>query len=149
MTTSASTTLTRSSASSAGPVGTSPARIHSISAGSISTTAHFSTRQVRQHLVHRVAEAEPADHDGARLVDQRQRRVRHGPLGAHLDGVHHEDAVDPELERDRAAVDRAPLAQHQLAALALGARDLDVLDLGGWGQHPPILASHLDVTRSR
>ena len=42
---SATTTVTRSSASSAGPSGTSPARIHSTSAGSISTTAHFSTRE--------------------------------------------------------------------------------------------------------
>ena len=81
---------------------------------------------VGEHLMHREAEPQAGDHHRSRLLDHRQRRSRQRPLGAHLEGVHHEHAVGAQLQRRRPVVGPA-LPQHQLPALALRPGDLDVL----------------------
>ena len=81
---------------------------------------------VGEHAVHRVAEPQSADQHVPRVVVQLQRGVRQRLLGAGLLGVHHEDPVRPELQRRRRP-GLPPLPQHQLAALRLRPRDLDVL----------------------
>ena len=86
----------------------------------------FSTRVSAQHLVHGESEPEPADHHRARLRDLGQGGLGERLLGARLERVHHEDAVGAQLQRRRPVLGPA-LAQHQLSALRLGPRDLDVL----------------------
>ena len=62
---------TRSSASSRGPWGMVPSRIHSTSAGSISTTSHPLDPAVAEHPVEREAEPQPADQHPPRLARPR------------------------------------------------------------------------------
>ena len=82
---------------------------------------------VAQHPVEREAEAEPADQHPPRGFDQGEGGVGQGLLGGVLVGVHHEDAVGPELQNRRRAAVRRTLPQEELTALGLGPRHLDVL----------------------
>ena len=89
---------------------------------------------VGEHPLEREAEAEPADQDRPRVVDQVERLGGELDLAGRLEGVHHEDAVDPQLEHVGRGPGRAA-AQHELAAVGLRPGDLrDAVDA-----HAPIL----------
>ena len=81
---------------------------------------------VGEHALGGEAETEPADDDPPRVVDEVERGCRQLDLGGGLLGVHHEDAVDAQLERVGGVL-LDPAAQHDLAALGLGPGHLDVL----------------------
>ena len=90
--------------------------------------------RVGEDPLQREAEADTADEHRARLVDQRERLRRELDLAGGLEGVHHEDAVDPQLEDVGSRLGRAP-TQHDVSSLGLGARDLHNLHV----RHAPIL----------
>ena len=102
---------------------------------------------VAEHPVEGEAEAQPADQHPPRHLDEREGGVGQGDLGGVLGGVHHEDAVGAQLQHGRAAGLGAPLAQHQLAALGLAARDLDVLHLHTVGDPPRAARSWLRASK--
>jgi len=82
---------------------------------------------VAEHAVEGEPETEPADQHASRLVDQGEGGVGERLLRGVLAGVHHEDAVGPELQNRRRATVRRTLPQEQLTALGPGPRHLDVL----------------------
>ena len=84
---------------------------------------------VGQHLAERETQAEPADHDRARVLRDREGRGGQRALAADLAGVHDEDPVGTQLQHGRTLA-LAALAEHQLAPLGLGPGDLGVLHLG-------------------
>jgi hypothetical protein len=87
---------------------------------------HLLHARVREDPLEGVAEAESSDDDVTGVVDQLERGPGELGLGAGLLCVHHEHAVDPQLQDvGRAFLD--PAAQHELSAFGLGARHLGVL----------------------
>jgi hypothetical protein len=78
---------------------------------------------VGQDPLEREAETEPADEHRRRFLDELECLRGELDLAGRLQGVHHEHAVDAELEHVGAGPGRTP-SQHHLAAGALRAGDL-------------------------
>ena len=118
-----------------GPCGTVPSRIQPIRASSISTTITRSTRwSARTRWVVKPSPRPPTTTSRGSSTSSERRRCELD-LGAGLAGVHHEHAVDPQLQH----VGRALLARRRSTtspALGRGARHLGVLGHGR-GLLPP------------
>ena len=96
---------------------TSPARAQPTSGAASSTTSTCAHPRVREHRAGRHPQAEPADEHPPRRRVPPQGPLGEGHLGAGVDGVHREGAVDDELEH------RTTAAQRHLAVRGVGARD--------------------------